>query len=149
MTLGKAIAATRIPDQAWKRWVIYGWVLTLIIAYGPTVERFVFPVVSKFEVVSIEPSGVGSRVYVRFEKKRSCEFLGMTWEVVQPDGTKQRVLLNLKPSNDNSGSTRPTGKAVAGPWYVGMTPEQLIGHSTATIAYRCHPLWITEARVWP
>lgn len=143
------MTAIRIEEHVWFRWLVIAWSIILTMAWGPAAERTLFPVVSPFEIVNMEPDGVGSRVYVRFEKKRSCEYLGINWELVQPDGTKQRVLLNLKPSNDNSGSTRPTGEAVAGPWFVGMTPEQLTGNSTATIAYRCHPFWITEVRVWP
>lgn len=148
MTLSRAFHATRITDQLWKRWVIYGWALALFMAYGPAVERFAFPVVSGFEIASIEPDGVGSRIFVRFEKYRSCEFLGMNWDKIGQDGTHQRVLLNLKPAGDSSGSTRPRGKFDAGPWYIGIPPEQ-IHQSAAVIAYRCHPLWITEAYVWP
>jgi hypothetical protein len=138
-----------VADRHWIVWIASMWLLILIAAYGPSVERNLLPVVSKFDIIQIEPDGTGSRVYARFEKYRSCEFLGINWDRIDSDGARQRAVLNLKPTNDVSGSTRPPGKHIAGSWYVGMSPDQLIGHSEATIAYRCHPFWITEVKVWP
>jgi hypothetical protein len=149
MTRQRIFLATRVDNQSWTRWVLYGWALAAFIAYGPTVERLVFPVVSKLEIVSVATDGVGSQIYVKFEKLRSCQYLGMNWDEILPDGTRRRALLNLRPSDDNSGSTRPQGKFIAGPWYVGIPPEKLTTSSEAVIAYRCHPMWQTEAFVYP
>jgi hypothetical protein len=143
------MSAIRIQDHVWLQWIGGAWLVLLTMAWGPAVERTLLPVVTPFQIVSIEPDGSGSRVYVRFEKKRSCEYLGMTWELILPDGTKRRAFLNLKPADDDSGSTRPKGPAIAGPWYVGLTPDQITGHSIANIAYRCHPFWATIIQVWP
>jgi hypothetical protein len=139
----------QLSDRHWGLGLIAIWVMVLVAAYGPATERNLFPVVSKFEILQIEPDGAGSRVYVRFEKYRSCEYLGITWSRVMPDGTLRRAFLNLKPADDMTGSTRPVGAQVAGPWYVGMTPEQVKDQSRVTLAYRCHPLWITEKEAWP
>ena len=139
----------QISDRHWWMWIVGFWALILFAAWGPTIERRAIPVVSKFEIVQIEPDGIGSRVYAKFEKWRSCEYLGINWVRIRPDGAKQRVFLNLKPTGDMSGATRPRGKHIAGPWYVGMSPDQIRHHSEATITYRCHPLWITEIKVWP
>lgn len=139
----------RISDGHWWGWIAGLWLLILIAAWGPSVERTAFPVVSKFEIVQIEPDGIGSRVYARFVKWRSCEYLGINWNRIRPDGTRQRVFLNLKPKDDMSGSTRPVGKHVAGLWYVGMSPDQVRRHSEASITYRCHPFWITQMDVYP
>lgn len=141
--------AITVEDHTWWWYVAFGWLVFFFVLYGPTIERIILPVISPFEIVQIEPDGVGSRVYVEFDKYRSCEYLGMNWSLIRPDGKKQRAFLNLKPIGDMSGSSRPRGEAVAGPWYVGLTPEQIKGHSSATIAYRCHPLWISEIEVWP
>jgi hypothetical protein len=143
------IPAIRVQDHTWLKWIGGAWLVVLTMAWGPAIERALLPVVTPFQIVSIEPDGIGSRVYVRFEKKRSCEYLGITWELILPDGTKRQAFLNIKPDDDDSGSTRPTGPAIAGPWYVGMKPDQIIGQSTAHIAYRCHPWWTTVIQVWP
>jgi len=143
------IGAIRMSEAAWWKWIFAAWIALFAAAYGPTIERKALPVVTRFEIIQIEPDGAGSKIYVRFQKKRSCEYLGLNWNRIDQDGTEHRVLLNLKPREDASGSTRPVGKFVAGPWFVGMTPEQLRGHSRAVIAYRCHPFWITEIQVWP
>jgi hypothetical protein len=139
----------QISDFHWAGWIAGIWLIVFVIAWGPSVERTLLPVVSKLEIIQIEPDGVGSRVYVQFEKYRRCEYLGITWNRIMPDGRMQRAFLNLKPVDDMSGSTRPVGDQVAGPWYVGMSPDQVRNHSKATLTYRCHPLWITEKEAWP
>lgn len=141
--------AITVHDHTWWWWVVVGWIAMLFASYGPFIERTLFPVVSKFEIVSIEKEGLGSRVYVQFEKYRSCEYLGITWSRIMPDGVLRRAYLNLKPVDDMTGATRPVGDQIAGPWYIGMTPDQVKSHSTVTLAYRCHPLWLSEVEVWP
>jgi hypothetical protein len=141
--------AITVHDHTWWKWLAAGWALMLFASYGPAAERYLFPVVSHFEIVQIDPDGVGSRVYVRFEKYRRCEYLGMTWSQIMPDGTMQRAFLNLKPADDMTSPTRPVGEQIAGPWYVGMSPDQIKNHSRVTLSYRCHPLWLTEADAWP
>ena len=149
VTLNRMFQSTRVTNQLWTQWVVYGWLILAIMAYGPTVERVIFPVVSSLEIISIEDDGIVSRIFVKFEKKRPCEYLGINWDEILPDGSLKRAPINLKPASDGSGSTRPQGNHVAGPWYVGIPPEKINTSSQAVIAYRCHPLWTTEAYVWP
>jgi hypothetical protein len=141
--------AIEVHDQTWWRWIAVGWMVILFFAWGPSIERVLFPVISPLKILSLEPEGVGATIYVRFEKQRSCEYLGMNWNRVDDAGIQHRVFLDLKPTEDSSGSTRPVGKFVAGPWYVGMPPDVLQNSSVAVISYRCHPFWITDMKVWP
>lgn len=141
--------AIEVHDRTWWRWVIAGWAAVLFFAWGPAFERAVLPVVSDIKVISMEADGVGTRMFVRFQKWRNCQYLGLNWEEILPDGTKRRAFLNLKPKDDNSGSTRPRGDHIAGPWYVGMPPDKVENHSIATLTYRCHPFWTTVMEVYP
>jgi len=147
----------RMQDKTWWLWIVFGWALVLFFAYGPRLEPKLFPVLSSIQIVKMEPTYIpeirgtdktGTRMFVRFEKYRNCEYLGMNWEKLLPDGTRDRVYLQTKNDGD-SGSTRPSGKHIAGPWLVGMRPNAILDQSAATIAYRCHPLWLSPMVVYP
>jgi hypothetical protein len=141
--------AMALSDRAWWQWIALGWAMVLFFAWGPSIERVVFPVISKFQIVEIEPDGVGSRIWVRFEKYRGCQFLGLTWQRVLPDGSLKQAVIRFRTAGDTSGSTRPEGRFDEGPWYVKLAPDDLMKHSSATISYRCLPFWTTQIQVWP
>lgn len=115
------------------------------------IERAYFPVVGKLQIVRSIGEKNSTLVYVSFDKKRDCEYLGITWSKVLPDGTLQRVPIELKPEGlpDNSDSTRPVGKQVAGPWRIAMPADEVIAKSVVTLRHRCHPLYDTLTRVYP
>tara|TARA_R110002020_G_scaffold73888_3_gene189491 strand:+ start:7191 stop:7553 length:363 start_codon:yes stop_codon:yes gene_type:complete len=82
-------------------------------------------------------------VYATFDKKRSCEFKGLSW--FARDG--RRLTVVFEPDFEKAPQTRPKGDHVVGPWeLIGET--QLAGTS-AHSTHRCHPLWDTITPFWP
>lgn len=96
--------------------------IPLVTAFGSEFEGRLFPVVEQLEILTIVPDGEKSLIYVRFEKIRECEYVGIGW-YEEVDGQLRRVKLDLRP--DGSDSNRPVGRQVAGPWSVDIPAEKL------------------------
>lgn len=120
--------------------------IPLVTVLGNEYEGRFFPVVNQLEILTIVPDGEKSLVYVRFEKVRECEYVGIGW-YEDKDGQLRRVSLNLRP--DGSDSNRPTGRQVAGPWEVGIPADKLREHSYVTLTHRCNPLYLTRTDIYP
>lgn len=97
-------------------------------------------------------------VFVQFDKVRNCDFLieetvvqeelvrrnrSLTWY----DGSGRRLRIEFEPEDIDLPSSRPRGEQVAGPWrlYGTRTTEG----TTAIVAHRCHPLWLTYSQFHP
>lgn len=118
---------------------------------GPFIETRFWPPVSKLTILSLQrdPSG-GSRLDAEFTKLRSCEYLGLSWFRVLPDGTFEQVPVSLlRRSGDASSPNRPVGTQRAGPWIIGIPPADLRSASFARLTHRCHPFWATITDFYP
>lgn len=101
------------------------------------------PVVTRAEVVQAVPSTDGAAVFVRFEKRRQCEFVGLSWY----DTLDRRLRIDFAPHADNAPRSRPVGRQYTGPWLLyGVTD---IEGTRATVTHRCHPFWLTYTTFYP
>ena len=122
--------------------VLMAWVSMIIIwPILPTAEGNLLPVVGKVSVSRVTPKQNSVLFYVRFEKYRHCDFIGLTWYKGDV-----RLTLKFEPDANTSYPTRPTGGQYAGPWQLnGVT--SLIG-TVATVVHSCHPFWLTYTKFW-
>ena len=121
--------------------VATGLCLALVPSFftlGPVVETRFFPVTTRAQVADPYTDGDGVLFHVRFEKLRSCEFIGLAWY----EGDF-RLRLDFEPDTGGPVS-RPTGPHVIGPWRVAQLRDLHQTHAWAM--HRCHPLWVTFTR---
>lgn len=79
------------------------------------VETKLFPVVGSIEVVQKEEiSDSKQRVFVRFDKYRECEFVGLRMN----DPLGYRVEFKFMDIEGDSYQSRPEGLNIAGPWMI-------------------------------
>lgn len=128
--------------------------LYLVVRLGPLTETAWFPVISKLSILSINAGDNPNTTLVdlKYQKFRTCEYLGLSWYYVDLKGSEMPVAVDTTPNtSDASGKvlvTRAPG-SYEGHWLVSIPPDQLIGRSHVQIAYRCHPLWVTIAELYP
>lgn len=97
-------------------------------------------------------------IYVQFEKVRNCEFLieevvigdrlvrlnrSLSWY----DINNQRLRIEFPENDDHLPASRPVGEQYAGPWRIYGVNS--VAGTTATVAHRCHPLWLTYTHFHP
>lgn len=132
--------------------IIFASALFAIFIVGPAVETRWFPVVSKLRITKVmtgEEAGT-SVVYAEFSKKRDCEYVGIAWFQGDPNGVFERVpVILLRKEGDQSSPNRPLGTQKAGPWIVGVPPDELRKNSFARLYHRCFPFWPTTTDFWP
>ena len=117
----------------------------------PALETRHWPVVGKMRINSVElASEDRSVVYATFTKLRNCEYIGITWFHAGALGELNRVPVELyRQANDISSPNRPVGTQSAGPWVVGIPPNELRSRSCVQLAHRCHPFWTTFTNFYP
>jgi hypothetical protein len=122
-----------------------------IYTVGPAIETRLFPVVSKLRILSIAPEGADqSRILAEFTKLRSCEYIGLAWfHRIAPGGFERVPVILLRRPGDDSSPNRPEGLQRAGPWIVGIPPQEIASSSFAQLSHRCHPFWVTTTEFWP
>jgi hypothetical protein len=118
---------------------------------GPTVETRYFPPVSKLRILALTADDAGNSVVdAEFTKKRNCEYIGIAWFRGKPEGEFERVtVVLLRSEGDTSSPNRPQGTQRAGPWIVGIPPDEMRGNSFARLHHRCHGFWLTTTDFWP
>jgi hypothetical protein len=132
--------------------IIFSSVLFAVLIVGPAVETKWFPVVSKLRVTKVlsgEEAGT-SVVYAEYTKLRSCEYVGIAWFKGNPNGVFERVPITLlRKEGDQSSPNRPIGTQKAGPWIIGVPPDELRQGSFARLYHRCFPFWTSTTDFWP
>ena len=115
------------------------------------IEQNLYPVTTPVELIQVEEIDADNTlVWVRFEKLRGCQYLGLSWFQGDLETGATRVRLSFgKPDTDQSDTTRPEGIQIAGPWKVGMSKADLLNNSYAMLSHRCHPLWISKTQFYP
>lgn len=113
-----------------------------IFEVGPRLESAIFPVVDNVQISDVTPTDLGVSFYVRFDKLRQCEFLGIAW---YQDNV--RVGVAFEPGAENFPATRPEGDQFAGPWM--LVGADRIEGTRAVVYHRCHPLWVTVSQFYP
>lgn len=123
----------------------------LFFVIGPLAESKYFPVVGKLEIITVNDAGGGkSYITAQFTKKRDCEYIGVAWYRIMPNGVLERIsMITHRQEGDTSSPNRPLGKTVAGPWEVSMPHTQVRGLSVVEVFHRCHPFWTTRTPFYP
>lgn len=104
-------------------------------------EGIVLPVVDNFKIVSQEKKDSHTFLYVTFDKKRHCEFLGINWYL-----GSNRLNVAFLEDQGQAPLSRPTGAQITGPWRI---DSSTISGSTAEVLHRCHNLWLTTTEIYP
>jgi len=144
------------------RWVVFGIKVLCaavilaaafftVLTVGPAIETRFFPVVSKLKITQVRADDDGnSVVYANYSKIRPCEYVGLAWYHGDPAGDFERIsVVLLRKDGDTSSPNRPLGTQKAGPWIVGISPDELKGNSFARLSHRCNPLWLTTTDFYP
>lgn len=131
--------------------IIFCCAIYCFFVVGPAVETAFFPAVSKLKILSIAPAEGGqAEITAEFTKLRDCEYVGIAWYHGQPSGGFERVpVILLRKEGDTSSPNRPTGTQRAGPWIIGVPPEEIAKNSFARLSHRCHPFWLTTTDFYP
>ena len=118
---------------------------------GPSIETRFRPVVSKLQILYLEPTDDGrTKMRVAFRKLRDCEYVGIAWYMGDRPREFERVSVVLQRDPTDTGSpNRPMGYQKAGPWIIGMPPDALKSSSFARLSHRCHPFWTTITEFYP
>lgn len=148
-------------SRPWPNWAVGMWqgvlisftvavmLVTFFVSF-PAIESRYFPVVSTLQIGQVQLTTEGrSIVYGSFTKLRACEYLGTTWFKRTPDGMERVSLELLRSPGDNNAPTRPLGTQFAGPWTVGLSPDELKEGSIVQLLHRCHPFWTTVTNFYP
>ena len=123
-----------------------------IWAVGPETESYLFPVATKLSVQRMTSDPVGTRIEsATFVKLRNCDFQGIGWFSIRPDGRIIRVpVLPLLNSGDvGSFVSLPEGTNVVGPWLIGLELRDVVYRSFARVEHKCHPFWETVTDFYP
>lgn len=113
-----------------------------LFTVGPVIETRFFPVVDNVQIEDLKRHDEGVSFYVRFDKLRPCEFLGVSWY----EGAMRRGVA-FEPDSALYPRTRPVGDQYAGPWLV--TSVRTLDGTHAVAHHRCHPLWVTASPFYP
>ncbi len=130
--------------------VFFSGVFT-VYAVGPAIETKYFPVVSKLEILSIKelPDGQ-TEIRAAFRKIRDCEYVGVSWFAgSRSEGFERVSVVLMREKGDTSSPNRPVGYQRAGPWIIGVSPDDLRKGSFAQLVHRCHPFWTTTTDFFP
>ena len=132
------------------RRVLYGAPFAMLVAFaavpavwpvGAWIEGRVFPVATPYEITRQEKVADGVLFHVRFDKLRSCQFLGIQWY-----RGARRIVLDLEPDSDKFPKSRPAGAQEIGPWL--LRGEATVDGTWSIVQHRCHPLWVTETLMY-
>lgn len=134
----------------WGKSIVSGWGLiiaaALFLQYGPATETRLFPVTSKYKIVSFEEAGTGAYVRFEFTKRRQCTLVSFTW--YRRIG-EYRIAYTPMKVNGEPFIDQWTGKIRSARFFLPMTPEQIMGETFATTRHECHGLWDTISVVYP
>lgn len=118
-----------------------------LFVVGPVVETKLFPVYSKFALVSVEPFGDGqSRAVFEFTKHRQCEPQGSAWFAGEFGAAFRQLPMRI---DGRIAGTRPLGRQLTSPYIIDALPELVRDGVFAEIYSRCHPFWLTRSAIYP
>lgn len=106
-------------------------------------ERIFYPVVTDFQITAEKNVEGGKYIWVFFNKKRDCDFLGVNWF---SDKNRRFPVVFIEDGEANPLS-RPTGPQFTGPWFI-PTKRDLAGTKAKTL-HKFHILWNTETDIFP
>lgn len=140
----------KLRPTRWGKTILSGWAAIILIAlfihYGPAAETRLFPVTSKFKIVSLNPHEAGVLFRFEFDKRRQCTLESLTWYKRVGDFRIAYVPMKMDgmPFIDQW-----TGEIRSSQFFLPMAAEEIRLHSFATTRHRCHGLWDTITLVYP
>ena len=130
--------------------VVFVATLVAIWLLGPTVETKFFPVVGKLAITKMEAvSDTETKIWAYFFKRRSCEYVGISWFKRDGDSFVRVPLQLLRQPGDVSSPNRPVGAQTSGPWIVGIPKDQIIANSYVELQHRCGFPWLSITEFYP
>lgn len=114
----------------------------LMFAFGPVLERRLFPVMINGKIEKVEPVATNSsRLEFTAEKIRNCDWIRTSWWIGDPDGLSAQVPAVHKAPPQ----VRPTGRHYWNQLFVGL-PEHVLRTASFSITFhRCHPFWASQS----
>lgn len=131
--------------------VIFVAAVQTLLIIAPAIETRFWPPVSKLTILSMAENSDGHTVIkAHFQKRRACEYIGISWFHGDPAGEFERVpVILMRSEGDTSSPNRPVGSQTAGPWVISLPMAEVQGNSFARLYHRCSPLWLTTTDFWP
>lgn len=121
--------------------------MTMLAFYvGPTVETRLFPVYSRFDVVTTEPVEGGTLATFRFVKYRDCDARGWAWYIGEFGAVSRQI--EVVPSQEIS-RARPLGEGITSPYIIAAEPDDVRTQMHAEIYSDCGMPWYTRSVVYP
>lgn len=129
-----------MQSHLWMALLVSGAViLSALFSLAETVERTLFPVVEKFEVLSIVRNDDGTTsVSGTLVKSRKCKIIGLR-AMSEADSPLQVEYLDRPSGTDLF--TRPLGLSTWGPWRVHTGGARYV---MLLSEHRCHWFWTVE-----
>jgi hypothetical protein len=113
----------------------------LLYAWGPAIERRVWPVISDLRVEIVATAGNAVTVRPTFVKARACAYLSTAWYVGDPGRWYERAGLSIEGA---TGDTRPRGRHRGSRWTVTFPEGYETDPHFVVFRHQCHPFWQTE-----
>lgn len=137
MTPGRRIYA-KAESNVWIAWSVVALLCCyLFFTMAGAVERGLFPVLSRFDVLSIERDATSIKVAGTLIKERPCEIIGI--HAVSDAGSHLQVEYLDRPHGAPP-YTRPVGASSWGPWRIHHNGARYV---SLVSEHRCHVLWST------
>lgn len=134
---------------------VLAWsILAFVFAWAvvPTAETMLFPVYSKFKVLTAEQTPDGVLATFEFAKNRQCEGRGLTWYLGEV-GSSYSINVSTP---DGTRPARPLGANVTSPYLIeGITLDDLNTQVVAQLRNQCQFMglfnlpWISISEIYP
>ena len=140
----------RLRLTSWGKTITAGWGIllsaVLFIHYGPAAETRLFPVTSRYSIVSFEPAERGTIIRFEYEKRRRCTIEAFTWY-----RKFDHFQMAIAPKKVDGGALNDqwTGRVRSARFFLPMTRDEIENESFATTRHRCHRFWDTVTVVYP
>ena len=122
--------------NVWIAWIVCAaLVLYFGASFGQALDRALWPVVARFDVLSIKRDGDSILVAGTLIKERQCDIIALRAQ--DENDSRLRVDFLDRPNNADL-HPRPVGPSSWGPWRVHPGAARYV---TLYSEHRCHPAW--------
>ena len=143
----KAAEQARSPAYRLPFLIAFLWILGLILT--PFVddlftgaELSAGPVVDEVTIDRTEEADGGTSFWGSFVKKRACAFERVDWWLNTVPNVKVPLEIREGPKS------RSLGRFEYGPWWVPLSPKELLENTHSVAVHDCHSGWKTKSVFW-
>lgn len=115
------------------------WMSTVALDTAAKIEGKFSPVITDVEITKIVPEGSGVLFSGTAFKRRDCRFINLVWYL-----KKSTDIVDARLDLRENAKVRDIGPFKFGPWFVAITPIELVNESFALATHNCHGFWQTE-----